>query len=159
MLGASTISQGGLSVLHWQRPGLTLDRGGVYKAENLLLVGYQIQGGALYLVVALPYQCWISAPKWNWALHKLESALRLGSRLGWCTHPPPSETFSPWSWRWAWDLRRIYMFSVNHVLWSFFYWKWANNKCILIVHVLINLLLQPVHLGHGDVSEKEFEAH
>ena len=35
------------SVLHWNRPGLTLDRGGVYKAESLPLVGDQIQGGAL----------------------------------------------------------------------------------------------------------------
>ena len=49
MLGGSTISQGGLSVLHWQRPGLTLDRGGVYNAESfpLVVVGDQIQGGAL----------------------------------------------------------------------------------------------------------------
>ena len=38
MLGGSNISQCGLSVLYWQRPGLTLDRGGVYKAESLPLV-------------------------------------------------------------------------------------------------------------------------
>ena len=134
MLRGSTISQGGLSVLHWQRPGLTLDRGGVFNTEGLPLVGDQIQGGALYLVVALPCQ-------WNVGYQNQSEIelytswglpwMRLGSRLGWCTHPPSSETFSPWSWRWAWYLRRIYMFSVNHVLWSFFYWKGANNKCIL----------------------------
>ena len=60
MVGGSTISQCGLSVLHWQRPGLTLHRGGVYKADRLPLVGDEIQNGAL---------------------HKLESALRLDSRF------------------------------------------------------------------------------